>query len=159
MTIINNLSINWWKCFLPLVHWKWAIAWHLCPAAWTALLNWSCTDKNRARVRIHHMFSRILNFSIFYCFLDKDNSYIHSMARGNLNKSEWLVTNTTAALEYIAKRPRICINWNPPFQTLLQRFFKNCLSWSKSYFKKSHLKVLLLSVIWSEREDFNWYRF
>ena len=42
---------------------------------------------------------------------------LHSMARANLNKSEWLVTNTTAALKYIPKRPRICINWNPPFQT------------------------------------------
>ena len=78
MTIINNLSINWWKCFLPLVHWKWAIAWHLCQEAWTALLNWSCTDKNRARVCIHHMFSRIRNFSILYCFFDQDNSYINT---------------------------------------------------------------------------------
>ena len=39
----------------------------------------------------------------------------HSMARANLNKSEWLVTNTTAASTYISKRPRICINWNPTF--------------------------------------------
>ena len=34
----------------------------------------------------------------------------HSMARANLNKSEWLVTNTTAASKYIPNRPRICIN-------------------------------------------------
>ena len=40
------------------------------------------------------------------------------MAIANLNKSEWLVTNTTAALKYIvSKRPIICINGNPPFQT------------------------------------------
>ena len=39
------------------------------------------------------------------------------MARANLNKSEWLVTNTTAASKDIPNRPRICINRNPPFQT------------------------------------------
>ena len=27
------------------------------------------------------------------------------------------MTYTTTALKYIPKRPRICINWNPPFQT------------------------------------------
>ena len=134
MTIINNLSINWWKCFLPLVHWKWAIAWHLCQEAWTALLNWSCTDKNQARVCIHHMFSRIRNFSIFFCFFDEDHCYIHSMARANLNKSEWLLTNTTTASKYIHKRPKICINWNPPFQISLHNIFENFFLWSKSYF-------------------------
>ena len=39
------------------------------------------------------------------------------MAIANLNKSEELVTNTTAASTYIPKTPRICIIWNPPFQT------------------------------------------
>ena len=58
----------------------------------------------------------------------------HSMARANLNKSEWLVTNTTAASKYIPKRPRICINWNSPFQTSLHKIFKNCFLISKSCF-------------------------
>ena len=31
------------------------------------------------------------------------------MARANLTKNEWLVTNTTAASMDIPKRPRICI--------------------------------------------------
>ena len=35
---------------------------------------------------------------------------VSCMARANLSKSEWLVTNTTAASKYIVKRPRICIN-------------------------------------------------
>ena len=35
---------------------------------------------------------------------------LHSMARANLNKSVWLVTNTTAASKYIPRRPRISIN-------------------------------------------------
>ena len=47
----------------------------------------------------------------------KPNVVWHSIARTNLNKSEWLVTNTTAESKHIRKRPRICINWNPPFQT------------------------------------------
>ena len=41
----------------------------------------------------------------------------HSMARANLNKSKKVLTSTTTASKYIPKRPRICINWNPPFQT------------------------------------------
>ena len=44
------------------------------------------------------------------------------MATANLNKSEEFVTNTTAASKYIPRRPRISINWNPPFQT----FFTLC---------------------------------
>ena len=58
----------------------------------------------------------------------------HSMARANLNKSEWLVTNTTEASKYISKTPRICINWNSPFSTSLHKTFKNCIIWNKSYF-------------------------
>jgi hypothetical protein len=34
----------------------------------------------------------------------------HSMATANLNKSVWLVTNTTAASKYIPRRTRISIN-------------------------------------------------
>ena len=39
------------------------------------------------------------------------------MARANLNKSKFFLTSTTTASKYIPKRPRICINWNSPFQT------------------------------------------
>ena len=39
----------------------------------------------------------------------------------NLNKSEKFLTNTTAASKYIPKRPRICTNRNPPFQTSLHK--------------------------------------
>ena len=38
------------------------------------------------------------------------HTVIHSMARANLNKNVWLVTNTTTASKYIPKRNRICIN-------------------------------------------------
>ena len=42
----------------------------------------------------------------------------HSMAKVNMNKSEDLVTNITAASKYIPKRSRICINRNPPLSDL-----------------------------------------
>ena len=34
------------------------------------------------------------------------------------------MTNTTAASKYIPRRPRISINWNPPFQTSLHKISK-----------------------------------
>ena len=34
--------------------------------------------------------------------------------------------NTTAASKYVPKRPIICVNRNPPFQTSLYKIFKNC---------------------------------
>ena len=47
----------------------------------------------------------------------------HSIATANLNKREWLVTNTTTASKYIPKRLRISINQNSPFsdQNLLSK--------------------------------------
>jgi hypothetical protein len=48
------------------------------------------------------------------------------MAIANLNKSEELAKNTTAVSEYMPKKPRICINGNPLFQTSLHKIFKNC---------------------------------
>ena len=77
------------------------------------------------------------------------------MAMANLNKSEELVTNTTAASKYMPKRPRICINGNLPFQTLLHKIFKNYFLWSKSYFTTLIFRgKLLISKFWSERGDF-----
>ena len=42
----------------------------------------------------------------------------------DLNKSKKVLTSTTKTSKYvyIPKRPRICINWNPPFQIWLQKF-------------------------------------
>ena len=71
------------------------------------------------------------------------------MARANLNKSVWLVTNTTTASKYIPKRTRICINWNPPFQTSLHKIFKNCFIWSKSCFT---MFTFIVGLKWG---DFN----
>ena len=51
----------------------------------------------------------------------------HSMASANLNKSEELVTNTTAASKNTHRRPRICINWNPlSGQNLLSKSTSKC---------------------------------
>jgi len=46
------------------------------------------------------------------------------MARVNFNKSEELVTNTTAASKYIPKRSRICINKIPSFRPHFIKFSK-----------------------------------
>jgi len=67
----------------------------------------------------------------------------HSMARANLNKSVWLVTNTTKASKYIPRRTRISFNWNPP-QTSLHKIFKNFFYEVNLVSQCSHLEVLLL---------------
>ena len=70
------------------------------------------------------------------------------MARANLNKSKKVLTFTTTASKYIPKRPRICINWNPPFQTQIYlvkvplnvNIVKQDLLHKKQFFK----------ILWSE---------
>ena len=69
---------------------------------------------------------------------------LHGMAIANLNKSEELVTNTTAASKYMPKRPRICINGNPLFQTSPDKIFKNCFYEVNLTLQCSHLQVLLI---------------
>ena len=106
------------------------------------------TCKKEGNSKMWHIYFQYLDIIINYCKI------VHSMARANLNKSEKFLTNTTAASKYIPRRPRICINWNPPFQT-------------KNYLVKVPLKVLWCNIyfiknsFWkfSERADFNWYRF
>ena len=46
----------------------------------------------------------------FTIFWQNINKIYQRMARANLNKSEWLLTNTTAASKYTHMKPRICIN-------------------------------------------------
>ena len=52
--------------------------------------------------------------------------YTHSMARANLKKSKHFSTSTTTASKRIPKRPRICINWNLPFQTQIYLYTSKC---------------------------------
>ena len=80
----------------------------------------------------------------------------HSMATTNLNKSEELVTNTTTVSKYIPKRPRICINWNSPFQTknYLVKVSLNMNIMNKIYLIKNNIWKSYESR--SERGDFNW---
>ena len=63
---------------------------------------------------------------------------LHSMATANLNKSVWLVTNTTAASKYIPRRPRISINWNPTFQTSLHKISKDFFFHTKIFFSRNN---------------------
>ena len=57
----------------------------------------------------------------------------HSMAGANLNKSENLVTNTTAASKYI----RIWMNLNHPFQTKIYVVKYLWALWRKIYYIKN----------------------
>ena len=70
-----------------------------------------------------HLIALVTNFELQTLKLEnrlkkgRRGSKSHSMARANLNKSKKVLTSTTTASKYIPKRPRICINWNPPSQT------------------------------------------
>ena len=72
----------------------------------------------------------------------------HSMARANLNKSVWLVTNNTTASKYIPKRTRICIIWNSPFQT---QIYLVKVPLNVNVVKQDLLnKKQFLKILWSE---------
>ena len=56
--------------------------------------------------------TRVLHFQVHQIIPEGALAWMpwHSMATGNLDKSEDFVTNTTDASKYIPKRPRISIN-------------------------------------------------
>ena len=61
-------------------------------------------------------------------------------------KSKDFSTSTTTASKYIPKRPRICINWNPPFQTqiyLVKVPLNVNIVKQDLLYKKQFLKILL----------------
>ena len=70
------------------------------------------------------------------------------MARTNLNKSKKVLTSTTTVSKYILKRPRICINWNPPFQT---QIYLVKVPLNVNIVKQDLLnKKQFLKILWSE---------
>ena len=70
------------------------------------------------------------------------------MAKANLNKSVWLLTNTTTASKFLPKRTRICINWNPLFQT---QIYLVKVSLNVNIVKQDLLhKKQFLKILWSE---------
>ena len=70
------------------------------------------------------------------------------MARANLNKSVWLVINTTTASKYTPRRTRISIHWNPPFQT---QIYLVKVPLSVNIVKQDLLhKKQFLKILWSE---------
>ena len=74
----------------------------------------------------------------------------HSMDSANLNKSKKVSTSTTTASKYIPKRPRICINWNPPFQTqiYLVKVPLNVNIVKQDLLNKKKLLKILWSAVW-----------
>ena len=79
-----------------------------------------------------------------------DLKILYRMARADLNKRENLMKNTTAALKYIPKRLRICINWNPPFQTKLYllKVPLNVNIVKQDLLNKNQFLKILWSVVW-----------
>ena len=72
----------------------------------------------------------------------------HSMAKNNLNKGKKVLTSTTTASKYMPKRPRICINWNPPFQT---QIYLVKVPLNVNIVKQDLLnKKQFLKILWSE---------
>ena len=70
------------------------------------------------------------------------------MARADLNKSEKVLTSATTASKYIPKRHKICINWNPPFQT---QIYLVKVPLNVNIVKQDLLsKKQFLKVLWSE---------
>ena len=70
----------------------------------------------------------------------------------NINYTVWwsevFLKNTNTVSKYIPRRPRISINWNPPFQTSLKHFLKNCFSYSKCCFTMLTFRVTFTKWIW-----------
>ena len=60
--------------------------------------------------KMDNAYTLIVSIVITTIAITFQDSTCHSMATANLNKSEDLVTNTTAASKYIPRRPRISIN-------------------------------------------------
>ena len=72
----------------------------------------------------------------------------HSMARDNLNKSKKVLKSITTASKCMPKRPRICINWNPPFQT---QIYLVKVPLNVNIVKQDLLhKKQFLKILWSE---------
>ena len=65
-----------------------------------------------------------------------------------MKKSKYFSTYTTTASKYIPKKPRVCINWNPPFHTSLHKIFKNCFLLSKSCFTMFTFRGTFTKWIW-----------
>ena len=55
------------------------------------------------------------------------------------------MTNTTTASKYMPKRPRICINGNPPFRPHIIKISKTVLYEVNLTSQFSHLEVLLIT--------------
>ena len=72
------------------------------------------------------------------------------MARVNVDKSKKVLNSTTKASKYIPKRSRICINWNPPFQTqiYLVKILLNVNIVKQDLLHKKQFLKILWSEVW-----------
>ena len=113
-----------------------------------SLLNGRTLFYNRATLIIKQLFvsffSQIVKLNFRYLvskvWFPKFANMLHSILSTVWPEPIWVKTNSSWLLlpqhqsTYLPKRPRICINWNPPFQTSLHKIFKHCFLYSKSCF-------------------------
>ena len=79
-------------------------------------------------------FVQINYFKFFLYACISYNDIKESELLSNLSKITINFWTLCTAPKCNPKRPRICINWNPPFQTSLHNIFKNCFLLSKCCF-------------------------
>ena len=91
---------------------------------------------------------RLQTFLELFFYLKKKVQYYAVNTLVAQYKRVWMVTNTTTASKYIPKRTRICINWNPPFQT---QIYLVKVPLSVNIVKQDLLhKKQFLKILWSE---------
>ena len=118
---------------------------------------WWMTWRNILRNKLDEIqtfpISSNLFLRIFFHLRTWNSLLLHSMATANLNKSRKVMNSTTAASKYIPRRPRISINWNPPFQTQIY-FVKVPLNMNivkQDYLQKKQFLKILWSEVWKGR--------
>ena len=137
---------NWWtwnELFWKEKYTRWT---HVFTSSVQSIVNINVGSAHSSRWEVAKMNSNRFWRSIL----------IHIMARANLNKSVWRVTNTTTVSKYIPRRTRISINLNPPFQT---QIYLVKVSLNVNIVKQD---ILQKNSFWkfyevrSERGDFKW---
>ena len=105
----------------------------------------------KAKPVLSNIIDYLLHTQIFIPFADTCVlrwAKLRSIARANLKKSKDFSTSTSTASKYIPKRPRICINWNPPFQ--IKIYLVN-VPLNVNIVKQDLLnKKQFLKILWSE---------
>ena len=141
--LLNIALLKLWEYFLPLALWElyfhiWCLLGNfvisILSVWWTEIRKKKSFKVVTAHCDRHLLIAIFLNYRVSHLELTKRNELSTVWPELIWIKVKKVLTSTTTASKYIPKRPRICINWNPPFQTSLHKIFKNCFLLSKSCF-------------------------